>query len=200
MTFRQTIGQRTHLFRDLKDLMAKATPLRSGDQLAGIAATSAEEMVAARMVLADQPLKLFLAEPLVPYETDEVTRLILDRHDAAAFAPIAHLTVGGFRDWLLSDAATTERLAALAPWQHEADSAGRSLWQRECHYGTAFRHLPLTSCKSSVSGFGVRRHRPRTSPDGCLAGPIGSRPSARAAPCWRTCTLPREVAGSARPS
>jgi ethanolamine ammonia-lyase large subunit len=115
VTFRQTIGQRTHLFRDLKDLMAKATPLRSGDQLAGIAATSAEEMVAARMVLADQPLKLFLAEPLVPYETDEVTRLILDRHDAAAFAPIAHLTVGGFRDWLLSDAATTERLAALAP-------------------------------------------------------------------------------------
>ncbi len=96
MTFRQTIGQRTHLFRDLKDLMAKATPLRSGDQLAGIAATSAEEMVAARMVLADQPLKLFLAEPLVPYETDEVTRLILDRHDAAAFAPIAHLTVGAF--------------------------------------------------------------------------------------------------------
>jgi ethanolamine ammonia-lyase large subunit len=115
VTFRQTIGQRTHLFRDLKDLMAKATPLRSGDQLAGIAATSAEEMVAARMVLADQPLKLFLSQPLVPYETDEVTRLILDRHDAVAFAPIAHLTVGGFRDWLLSDAATTERLAALAP-------------------------------------------------------------------------------------
>ncbi|MCZ8315123.1 ethanolamine ammonia-lyase subunit EutB [Phreatobacter sp.] len=115
MTFRQTIGQRTHLFRDLKDLMAKATPLRSGDQLAGIAATSAEEMVAARMTLADQPLKLFLSEPLVPYETDEVTRLILDRHDAAAFAPIAHFTVGGFRDWLLSEAATTERLAAIAP-------------------------------------------------------------------------------------
>ncbi len=115
MTFRQTIGQRTHLFRDLKDLMAKATPLRSGDQLAGIAATSSEEMVAARMSLADQPLKVFLAEPLIPYESDEVTRLILDRHDAAAFAPIAHLTVGGFRDWLLSDAATTERLAVLAP-------------------------------------------------------------------------------------
>jgi len=115
VTFRQTIGQRTHLFRDLKDLMAKATPLRSGDQLAGIAATSAEEMVAARMALADQPLKLFLSDPLVPYETDEVTRLILDRHDAAAFAPVSHLTVGGFRDWLLSDAATTDRLAALAP-------------------------------------------------------------------------------------
>ncbi len=115
MTFRQTIGQRTHLFRDLKDLMAKATPLRSGDQLAGVAASSAEEMVAARMTLADQPLKLFLSEALVPYELDEVTRLIIDRHDAAAFAPVSHLTVGGFRDWLLSDAATPEQLAALAP-------------------------------------------------------------------------------------
>lgn len=115
MTFRQTIGQRTHLFRDLKDLMAKATPLRSGDQLAGVAASSAEEMVAARMTLSDQPLKLFLSEALVPYELDEVTRLIIDRHDAAAFAPVSHLTVGGFRDWLLSDAATPELLAALAP-------------------------------------------------------------------------------------
>ncbi len=115
MTFRQTIGQRTHLFRDLKDLMAKATPLRSGDQLAGVAASSAEEMVAARMTLADQPLTLFLSEALGPYELDEVTRLIIDRHDAAAFAPVSHLTVGGFRDWLLSDAATPEQLAALAP-------------------------------------------------------------------------------------
>lgn len=115
MTFRQTVGRHSHVFRDLADLMAKATPLRSGDQLAGIAATSAEEMVAARMALADQPLKLFLAEALIPYETDEVTRLILDGHDAAAFTPVSHLTVGGLRDWLLSDAATTESLAALAP-------------------------------------------------------------------------------------
>lgn len=115
MTFRQTVGRHSHVFRDLRDLMAKATPLRSGDQLAGIAATSAEEMVAARMALADQPLKLFLAEALIPYETDEVTRLILDGHDAAAFAPVSHLTVGGLRDWLLSDAATTESLTALAP-------------------------------------------------------------------------------------
>ncbi|KAF0135780.1 MAG: ethanolamine ammonia-lyase large subunit [Xanthobacteraceae bacterium] len=115
MTFRQTIGQRTYRFRDLKDLMAKATPLRSGDQLAGIAATSAEQNVAARMALADQPLKLFLSEALVPYESDEVTRLVIDRHDAAAFAAVSHMTVGDFRDWLLSDAATTGRLAALAP-------------------------------------------------------------------------------------
>ena len=115
MSYRQTIGQRIHVFRDLKDLMAKATPLRSGDQLAGIAATSAEENVAARMALADQPLRLFLSEAVVPYEADEVTRLIIDRHDAAAFAPVRHLTVGGFRDWLLSDEATTAALAALAP-------------------------------------------------------------------------------------
>ena len=115
MSYRQTIGQRTHVFRDLKALMAKATPLRSGDQLAGIAATSAEENVAARMALADQPLTLFLSEAVVPYEADEVTRLIIDRHDAAAFAPVRHLTVGGFRDWLLSDEATTAALAALAP-------------------------------------------------------------------------------------
>lgn len=115
MTFRQSIGQRTHLFRDLKDLMAKATPLRSGDQLAGIAATSAEENIAARMALADQPLTLFLAEAVVPYETDDVTRLIMDSHDAAAFAPVRHLTVGGFRDFLLSDAATREVLSGLAP-------------------------------------------------------------------------------------
>ena len=87
----------------------------SGDELAGIAARTAEERARRRCALADVPLKRFLAEPLVPYEEDEVTRLICDSHDAAAFAPVAHLTVGEFRDWLLSEHATTERLAALAP-------------------------------------------------------------------------------------
>jgi ethanolamine ammonia-lyase large subunit len=100
---------------NLPDLLAKATPARSGDTLAGIAAATAEERVRAQMALADMPLKAFLAEPLIPYELDEVTRLICDSHDSAAFAPIAHLTVGEFRDWLLSDEATTERLAVLAP-------------------------------------------------------------------------------------
>jgi ethanolamine ammonia-lyase large subunit len=95
--------------------MAKASPARSGDELAGVAAASAEERVRAQMALADVPLKRFLAEPLIPYETDDVTRLICDSHDAAAFAPIAHLTAGDFRDWLLSEQATPERLAALAP-------------------------------------------------------------------------------------
>ena len=109
------IGQRRYGFPDLKTLMAKATPLRSGDQLAGLAAESGEERVAAQFALADLPLKRFFDEAVVPYETDEITRLIVDSHDKAAFAPIAHLTVGAFRDWLLSDEATTAVLATLAP-------------------------------------------------------------------------------------
>jgi ethanolamine ammonia-lyase large subunit len=95
--------------------MAKASPARSGDELAGIAAESGEQRVRAQMKLADLPLNTFLREPLIPYETDEVTRLICDSYDAAAFAPVAHLTVGEFRDWLLSDEATTEQLCSLAP-------------------------------------------------------------------------------------
>lgn len=110
-----TIGATRYRFDDLKMLMARATPLRSGDVLAGVAASSAAERVAAQIALADVPLATFLSEVLVPYETDEVTRLIIDSHDAAAFAPVASLTVGGFRDWLLSDVATPEVLAALAP-------------------------------------------------------------------------------------
>ncbi len=100
---------------NLRELLAKASPARSGDQLAGIAAGSAEERVRAQMALADVPLKVFLAEPIVPYESDDVTRLICDSHDAAAFGPVAHLTVGEFRDWLLSAEADTDRLTALAP-------------------------------------------------------------------------------------
>src|SRR3954451_19270709 len=110
-----TIGPSRYAFADLKTLLAKASPLRSGDVLAGVAATSGEERVAAQYALADLPLATFLAEQVVPYESDEVTRLIVDSHDRAAFAAIAHLTVGGLRDWLLSDAATTDALAALAP-------------------------------------------------------------------------------------
>ena len=102
-------------FDDLKTLLAKASPPRSGDELAGLAAESAEERVAAQMDLADAPLRRFLAEPLIPYETDEVTRLICDSHDAASFAPVAHLTVGEFREWLLAEETTDGALAALAP-------------------------------------------------------------------------------------
>ncbi|MFP8780458.1 ethanolamine ammonia-lyase subunit EutB [Hydrogenophaga sp. RWCD_12] len=115
MTYSHTVNAQRHTFVDLRDLMARATPLRSGDRLAGVAADSAAERMAAQMALADLPLRTFLSEAVVPYESDAVTRLIVDTHDAAAFAPVAHLTVGDFRNWLLSDAATSESLAALAP-------------------------------------------------------------------------------------
>ena len=115
MSFSHSIGNTYYTFAGLRELLAKATPLRSGDQLAGIAAASAEERVAAQFALADLPLKHFLSEQVVPYESDEVTRLIVDTHDAEAFAPVRSLTVGELRDWLLSDEATGDRLAALAP-------------------------------------------------------------------------------------
>lgn len=111
--FRYVVGERTFGFRSLAELMAKASPSRSGDRLAGVAADNAEERVIAQMTLADVPLSLFLEQLLVPYETDDVTRLIIDGHDKEAFAPIAHLTVGGFRDWLLSDLASLEALKAI---------------------------------------------------------------------------------------
>ncbi len=113
--FQHSVGGQTWRFADLKELLAKATPARSGDVLAGVAAGSDVERVAAQMALAEVPLKHFLSEAVIPYEADEVTRLILDSHDAQAFAPVAHLTVGGFRDWLLGPVADETSLAALAP-------------------------------------------------------------------------------------
>ncbi len=113
--YSHTVGSVVYRFGDLKTLLAKATPGRSGDDLAGLSASNAEERVAAQMALAELPLTTFLAEPLIPYESDEVTRLILDEHDAAAFAPVSHLTVGDFRDWLLNDQVTGGILNALAP-------------------------------------------------------------------------------------
>src|SRR6195952_1818892 len=114
MIYRHTIGANSFVFDDLRDLLAKATPSRSGDRLAGIAAETAEQMVAARMALADIPLKQFLQETVIAYEDDEVTRLILDTHDNQAFAPVSSFTVGAFRDWLLSDVATGESLRRLS--------------------------------------------------------------------------------------
>ncbi|HEX3982710.1 MAG TPA: ethanolamine ammonia-lyase subunit EutB [Acidisoma sp.] len=113
--YAHSIGGIRYGFADLKTLLACATPARSGDVLAGVAAASMAERVAAQMALADLPLKTFLAEAIVPYEADEVTRLIIDSHDAAAFAAVASMTVGGLRDWLLSDEADSAALAALAP-------------------------------------------------------------------------------------
>ena len=115
MAYRQRVGATTYSFPDLKALMAKATPPRSGDRLAGISAATAAENVAAKMALAELSLAEIVAEPLIPYEDDEVTRLILDRHDAGAFAAIGSMRVGEFRDHLLGETCDSARLAALAP-------------------------------------------------------------------------------------
>jgi ethanolamine ammonia-lyase large subunit len=115
MRYSHSVGGHAYIFGSLKDLLAKASPARSGDYLAGIAAADDEERVAAQMALADVPLPAFLSDTVVPYESDEVTRLIVDDHDADAFAPVSHLTIGSFRDWLLSDAATEATLTSLAP-------------------------------------------------------------------------------------
>lgn len=115
MAYRSNVGVRGYVFADLREVMAKASPARSGDYLAGLGAASYEERMAARMLLADLPLTSFLDEALIPYEDDEITRLIVDRHDAAAFAPVRSLTVGGFRNWLLLDTTDSAALTALAP-------------------------------------------------------------------------------------
>jgi len=115
MSYRYTIQNHTYHFNTLTTLLAKAGPFRSGDALAGVAAADYKERVAAQLALADVPLKNFLQEAVIPYEQDEVTRLIIDSHNAAAFAPIAHFTTGQFRDWLLSDDADALALQQLAP-------------------------------------------------------------------------------------
>ena len=122
--YHATIGTRRYAFPDLATLLAKATPLRSGDELAGIAAETGEERVAAQYALADLPLRTFLSETVVPYEQDEVTRLILDSHDAAAFGPIAHLTVGDLRDWLLSDVPSARNAGGDRARHHARNGGG----------------------------------------------------------------------------
>jgi ethanolamine ammonia-lyase large subunit len=114
MAYRYTIQNRTYTFSDLRILLAKASPFRSGDALANLAAERYEERVAAQLALADVPLKTFLEEPVIPYEKDEVTRLIIDSHNITAFSAVSSLTVGELRDWLLSDHATTQSLQAIA--------------------------------------------------------------------------------------
>ena len=143
-----TVGSTRHRFPDLKALLAASSPLRSGDVLAGVAAQSAEQRTAACIALADLPLRTFLNELVVPYEEDEVSRLIIDTHDAQAFAPIAHLTVGGFRDWLLADTSasallatasrgvTPEMAAAVTRLMRNQDLVAVA---RKCRVVTAFR-------------------------------------------------------------
>jgi len=153
-----TIGACRYTFRNLADLLAKSSPLRSGDQLAGLAAETGEERVAAQFALADLPLTTFLRDHVVSYESDEVTRLIVDTHDRAAFTPIAHLTVGGLRDWLLSDDATTPALTALAPGITPEMAAAVSKISR-------LQDLMVMAAKCSV----VTRFRNTVGLPGCLS-------------------------------
>jgi ethanolamine ammonia-lyase large subunit len=147
--YKYNIGALTYQFVDLKDVLAKATPARSGDYLAGVAADTYAERMAARMCLAQIPLKTFLEDLIIPYETDEVTRLIVDTHDKQAFAEISHLTVGDFRDWLLSDKADTATLKRVAPGITPEMAAAVSkimrnqdliLVSKKCHVTTSFRN------------------------------------------------------------
>ncbi len=149
MGYTTTLGMHTYFFSDLKEVLAKATPERSGDHLAGIVARSEEQRIAARFALAEIPLKNFLNEALIPYESDEVTRLIMDGHDVNAFSHISHLTVGGFKEWLLSNFATTEMLKQVAPGvTPEMASAVSKLMRNQelvfvaqkCRIVTAFRN------------------------------------------------------------
>ncbi len=147
--YRWQQGDTVYNFGSLAEVMAKATPERSGDILAGVSAETAEQRVVAQMTLANLPLKTFLNEVLIPYETDEITRLIIDSHDSVAFAPISHMTVGDFRNWLLSDEADAEALAALRPGLSPEMVAAVSkimrnqdliLVAKKCRVITAFRN------------------------------------------------------------
>jgi ethanolamine ammonia-lyase large subunit len=144
-----TVGRRRYQFDTLRELMGRATPRRSGDELAGVAAQSAEERVAAQLCLADVPLQRFLDDPLIPYESDSVTRLIVDSHDSVAFAPVADLSVGGFRDWLLDYATDAAALTAVSPGLTPEMVAAASkimsnqdliLVAKKCSVVTAFRN------------------------------------------------------------
>ncbi len=148
MSLAAAVGVRRYAFADLREVLAKASPLRSGDAMAGIAAGSAAERVAACRVLADLPLRRLRDEQLIAYESDEVTRLIVDSHDGAAFAPVAGQTVGEFREWLLADSTGQAELAALAPGlTPEMVAAVSKLMRnqdliavaRKCRVVTAFR-------------------------------------------------------------
>ncbi len=154
MRYVHTVGAQRYWFDDLRSLLARASPARSGDQLAGVMAGTAQERVAAQMALAEVPLSCFLNEVVIPYEDDEVTRLIIDTHNAVAFAAVSHLTVGDFRNWLLSDAANSHSLTALAPGLTPEMVAATSkicrlqdliLIARKCQVVTRFRNtLGLT--------------------------------------------------------
>jgi ethanolamine ammonia-lyase large subunit len=176
MPYAHTLAGTRHVFDDLRTLLARATPLRSGDALAGLAATSAAERVAAQMALADVPLATILAEQVVAYETDEITRLIVDSHDIVAFAPVASLTVGEFREFLL--AAEPQTLAALRPGLTPEMAASVSKLMRlqdliavaaKCHVMTRFRNTIGLPGRLSVR---LQPNHPTDDPRGVAASTL----------------------------
>lgn len=178
MAYHHDLGGQRYRFDDLRSLMACASPRRSGDELAGLAAETDEQRMAARYCLADLPLRTFLDQVLVPYETDEVTRLIVDSHDAMAFAPVAHMTVGEFRDWLLSYAASTEALTALQPGLTPEMVAAVSKLMRnqdlvtvgaKCRVVTAFRN---TQGLEGRLGVRLQPNHPTDDPMGIAASTL----------------------------
>ena len=178
MHFAHTIGAQRHVFNDLKTLLAKASPARSGDYLAGLAAASEGERMAARMALADVPLSVLLNEALVPYDDDEGTRLILDRHDAQAFGPIASLTVGEFRNWLLLHETDSQTLASVAPGitPEMAAAVGKLMRNqdlvavaRKCRVVTRFRNTIGLPGRLSVR---LQPNHPTDDPKGIAASII----------------------------
>jgi ethanolamine ammonia-lyase large subunit len=171
--FAATLGDARYVFDDLKALLAAASPERSGDQLAGVGASSTAERVAARLALADLPLTTFLSELVVPYEADEISRLIIDEHDAEAFAPIAHLTVGGFREWLLeadtaalsgvASGVTPEMAAAVCKLMRNQDLVAVA---RKCRVVTGFRNTIGLPGRLSVR---LQPNHPTDAPAGIAA-------------------------------
>ncbi|KXV56161.1 ethanolamine ammonia-lyase [Acetobacter tropicalis] len=175
MVHRISLVGETFVFQDLKHILASASPLRSGDELAGIAARDPVERVAAREVLANLPLRHFLTEAIVPYETDEVTRLIMDSHDEAAFTPISHMTVGQFRDWLLSYAADTSSLEKLSPGLTPEMVAAVSKLMRNQDLVSVGRKMRVVSAFRNTQGLPARLgsrlqpNHPTDDPDGISA-------------------------------
>jgi ethanolamine ammonia-lyase large subunit len=175
MSYHYLAGNRRFSFPDLKTLLAKASPARSGDYLAGVAAEDDTERAAAQLTLADTPLRDFLNDALIPYEEDEVTRLIIDEHDAAAFAPIASFTVGDFRNFLLGPEADSATLAKLAPGITPEMAAAVSkimrvqdliLVARKCRVVTRFRDTIGLSGRLSTR---LQPNHPTDDPTGIAA-------------------------------
>jgi ethanolamine ammonia-lyase large subunit len=182
MSFSHSIGALRYTFANLRELLAKATPMRSGDVLAGVAAATAEERVAAQYALADLALARFCEEAVVPYEDDEVTRLIADTHDAGAFAPVRSFTVGELRDWLLSDEATGERIAALSPGLTPEMAAAVSKLMRVQDLIAAARKIRVVTRFRTTVGLAGRLsarlqpNHPTDSPQGIAAAILDGLP------------------------